>query len=201
MQVPCQSLAPNLRSLCVTVKFLIVLGSAPKPFCRSCPSALFSQPHYSGSDLMLCCLPLPSPWSPLVLLPPCSPFSGPARWSPPAQWWPRSTTPAGWVYTRGCPCTVSGRYPRWSRDKGRQVPVSQHRGTASYPESKQWDQRFLGGWQGPSQATFLIFLLLIKSCPKVICSFLNVSRIYQGKTLQDFKLFVSESRSPQYEVI
>lgn len=79
--------------------------------------------------------------------------------------------------------------------------MSRHKRTASHPERKQWDQRFPGGGKAPLQATFPIFLLPIKSCPKVICSFLNVFRMRQGETLQDFKLFVSGSRSPQYKVI
>lgn len=38
--MPCLFLAPNFRSCYVTFKLLIVLGSAPNPFCRSCSSGL-----------------------------------------------------------------------------------------------------------------------------------------------------------------
>ena len=157
---------------------------SPQPSCRSCPSALSSQPHDSGSGLMLCCSPLPLPASPWVLLPPCSPFSDPVHWSPPVQWSPHNTTPAWWEYTRGCPCIVSGRYPQWSRGKKRQYPWTDTEGQQVTQSASSRSSHFgVEGAAGqiPLHIRFLIFLHLIRPRPKAIDTFFSVSRMYSGE--------------------
>lgn len=111
-----KSLAPKPRPCCVTLVLLfwaqpptLSSGLAPLP----CPPNLITQ----GLTSLCVASPPPSSWFPLVLLPPCSPFSDPVHWSLPAQWSPHNTTPAGWVCTRGCLCIVSGQYLQWSREK------------------------------------------------------------------------------------
>lgn len=155
---------------------------------------------------MLCCLPLTSPWSPwcryllavhLQILPvDLHPHNDHLVVPlPPDGCVPEAARVQGVVDTPNDLGRQGGRYS---------CPGTEGQGVTQRQSNGSRDSLGGGwgwGWQGPLQATFLTFLLLINSCPKVICSFLNVLRMCQGKTLQDFKLFVSESRSPQYKVI